>query len=190
MKIIIPMASTDQDMLENYSTIKPLVKLGNKTMVEMFVKNFGLNCEYIFLCKQQDLIETELLSVIQNLKVKKKIVGITKNTSSVLETVFFANKHVKKKDSILRIVEFLNLFFPLKIDKQKLENCLRTTSFKYLSSMEESGGFGESVSSKDEKKIQFFNKGLVDNWKNILSPKISNEIEMNFKNEMTELGYV
>ena len=45
MKIIIPMASTDQDMLENYSTIKPLVKLGNKTMVEMFVKNFGLNCE-------------------------------------------------------------------------------------------------------------------------------------------------
>jgi len=97
---------------------------------------------------------------------------------------------LKKKDSILRIVEFLNLFFPLKIDKQKLENCLRTTSFKYLSSMEESGGFGESVSSKDEKKIQFFNKGLVDNWKNILSPKISNEIEMNFKNEMTELGYV
>ena len=112
MKIIIPMASTDQDMLENYSTIKPLVKLGNKTMVEMFVKNFGLNCEYIFLCKQQDLIETELLSVIQNLKVKKKIVGITKNTSSVLETVFFANKHVKKKDSILIChPDNINLFF-------------------------------------------------------------------------------
>ena len=97
---------------------------------------------------------------------------------------------LKKKDSILRLVEFLNLFFPLKINKQKLENCLRTTSFKYLSSMEESEGFGESVSSKDEKKIQFFNKGLVGNWKNILSPKISNEIEISFKNEMTELGYV
>ena len=37
MKIIIPMASTDKDMLENYSVIKPLVKLGNKTMIETLI---------------------------------------------------------------------------------------------------------------------------------------------------------
>ena len=97
---------------------------------------------------------------------------------------------LKKEDSVLKLVEFLNLFFPLKINKQKLENCLKTTSFKYLSSMEKSEGFRESVRSKDEKKIQFFNKGLVGNWMNILSPKISHEIETKFKVEMTELGYL
>ena len=120
-----------------------------------------------------------LIDTIKTLRKFNKKVLVMKYEDLVL----------KKKDSILRLVEFFNHFFPLKIDKQKLENCLRTTSFKYLSSMEESEGFGESVSSKDEKKIQFFNKGLVGNWKNILSPKISNEIEINFKNEMTELGY-
>jgi NDP-sugar pyrophosphorylase family protein len=72
MKIIIPMASTDKDMLDNYSVIKPLVKLGNKTMIETFIENCKFNFEYIFLCKQQDLLETKLLNIIQKLKLKKK----------------------------------------------------------------------------------------------------------------------
>ena len=76
MKIIIPMASNDKDMLKNYSTIKPLVKLGNKTMIETFVENFEFSFEYIFLCRQQDLIETKLLDVIQNLKIKKKLLQL------------------------------------------------------------------------------------------------------------------
>ena len=97
---------------------------------------------------------------------------------------------LKKENSILRIVEFLNLFFPIKISKQRLENCLRTTSFKYLSSIEENEGFEESVESKGKKKIQFFNKGLVGDWKNILSTEIANEIEIKFKVEMTELEYL
>ena len=39
MKIIIPMASNDKDMLDNYSVIKPLVKLGKKTIayIDLFV---------------------------------------------------------------------------------------------------------------------------------------------------------
>ncbi|MAZ07772.1 MAG: hypothetical protein CMM99_04865 [Rickettsiales bacterium] len=72
MKIIIPIASTDQDMIENYSRIKPLVKLGKKTMIETFIENFKFNFEYIFLCKKHDLINTKLLKVIQKLKIKKK----------------------------------------------------------------------------------------------------------------------
>ena len=48
MKIIIPMASNDKDMLDNYSVIKPLVKLGKKTMIETFIENFKFDFEYIF----------------------------------------------------------------------------------------------------------------------------------------------
>ena len=73
MKIIIPIASTDKDIFTEFSEIKPLVKLGNKTMIQKFIENFKFNFEYIFLCKQQDLIETQLLNVLKNLKVKKKI---------------------------------------------------------------------------------------------------------------------
>ena len=72
MKIIVPLASSDQNIFQNYSTIKPLVRLGSKTMIETFVENFDLNYEFIFLCRQQDLIETNLLKTLQNLKIKKK----------------------------------------------------------------------------------------------------------------------
>ena len=74
MKIIIPIASNDTEIIKNYSVIKPLVKIGNKTMIETFVENFNFNFEFefVFLCRQQDLIETNLINVISNLKIKKK----------------------------------------------------------------------------------------------------------------------
>ena len=53
MKIIIPLASTDKEIFENFSTIKPLVKLGDKTMIETFIENFKFDYEYIFLCKKK-----------------------------------------------------------------------------------------------------------------------------------------
>ena len=121
MKIIIPMASTDKDMLENYSVIKPLVKLGNKTMIETFIENFKFNFEYIFLCKQQDLIETKLLSVIQNLKIKKKIVEIKKDTSSAIETINFAKNYIKSNEQVLIChPDNINLFFSKSDLKKKL----------------------------------------------------------------------
>ena len=101
MKIIVPLASSDQSIFQNYSTIKPLVRLGSKTMIETFVENFDLNYEFIFLCRQQDLIETNLLKILQNLKIKKKIIEIKKNTSSVIETVYFAKKYVKLNESVI-----------------------------------------------------------------------------------------
>ena len=123
MKIIIPMASTDKDMLDNYSVIKPLVKLGNKTMIETFIENFKFNFEYIFLCKQQDLVETKLLNIIQNLKIKKKIVEIKKDTTSVIETVGFAKKHIKSNEQVLIChPDNINLFF----SKNELHKKLKT----------------------------------------------------------------
>lgn len=122
MKIIIPIASTDQDIFSEFSAIKPLVKLGKKTMIEIFVENFKFNFEYIFLCKQQDLIETNLLTVLKNLKVKKKIIEIKKNTSSVVETISYAKKHIKLDEQILIChPDNINFFF----SKKKLLNKLK-----------------------------------------------------------------
>ena len=85
---IIPIASNDTEIIKNYSVIKPLVKIGNKTMIETFVENFNFEFEFefefVFLCIQQDLIETNLINVISNLKIKKKIIKINKNINSVI----------------------------------------------------------------------------------------------------------
>ena len=123
MKIIIPIASTDKDIFTEFSEIKPLVKLGNKTMIQKFIENFKFNFEYIFLCKQQDLIETQLLNVLKNLKVKKKIIEIKKNTSSVIETVNYAKKYLKPNDQVLIChPDNINFFFSRKKLLSKLKN--------------------------------------------------------------------
>ena len=114
------MASKDDDIFYNYKTIKPLVKLGEKTMFETFVDNFNFDYEYIFLCRQEDLVETKLIDKIQCLKIKKKIIKIPKDTSSVLETINYAKPYLKKSDKILIChPDNINFFYSKKklIDK-------------------------------------------------------------------------
>jgi len=123
MKIIVPIASTDKDIFTEFSEIKPLVKLGNKPMIQKFIENFKFNFEYIFLCKQEDLIETQLLNVLKNLKVKKKIIEIKKNTSSIIETVNYAEKYLKPNDQVLIChPDNINFFFSRKKLLSKLKN--------------------------------------------------------------------
>ena len=57
--------------------------------------------------------------------------------------------------------------------------------------MEKEQGFVEGmIDSKTKKEIQFFNSGIERDWKKLLSDKIVNKIELSFKKEMTELGYL
>ena len=126
MKIIIPIASNDTEIIKNYSVIKPLVKIGNKTMIETFVENFNFEFEFefefVFLCRQQDLIETNLINVISNLKIKKKIIKINKNTSSVIETVLYAKKYIKTNEQVLIChPDNINIFFSKKDLKNKFK---------------------------------------------------------------------
>lgn len=101
LKIIIPMASDDKTFKSEFKNIKPLVKIGNSSMINLFISNFKINAEYIFLCRQQDLIETDLLTELNKLKIKKKIVSILKNTSSAIETILFSEKYLNQNDHIL-----------------------------------------------------------------------------------------
>lgn len=123
MKIIIPIASSDPEIVKVYGTIKPLVKIGNSTLIELFVKNFKFQDEYVFLCRQKDLVETGLLDVLNKLKIKKKIISIKKNTSSTLETIKYAKNYIKKDESILIAhPDNINIFFSIKKIKSQLKD--------------------------------------------------------------------
>ena len=43
---------------------------------------------------------------------------------------------------------------------------------------------------KQNRKVNFFNQGVENDWKKILPRNISVEIEKKFENEMRELGYL
>lgn len=124
MKILIPLASNDKDFENKFTTIKHLCKVGEISMIENFIENFNFNYEYIFLCKYKDIIETNLLDVINKLNIKKKrIVTIKKNTSSAIETLFYAKRYVKKNESILVAhPDGINTFFSKKKLLSKINN--------------------------------------------------------------------
>ena len=42
---------------------------------------------------------------------------------------------------------------------------------------------------KSGKKLKFFNLGKKNDWKNLLDPKIEEQIRFKFNKEMKELGY-
>ena len=78
-----------------------------------------------------------------------------------------------------------------KLDKNKFDNVLKTTSFTNMKKLEETKGFSESkVDKKTGTKIPFFNLGPKNDWKKLLDPEIRKKIEDAFKKEMIELKYL
>ena len=83
------------------------------------------------------------------------------------------------------------------VDKSKLQKAIETTNFDILKKKEISETFDGSESSfkswrkfHSENKNLFFNLGPENNWEKILDLKTKEEIEANFKNEMSELNYI
>ena len=96
-----------------------------------------------------------------------------------------------KKDELLKIIEFINKFTKLNPDNKKINNCIKTTSFENMKTMEEKGLFNENpINKKTLKKIKFFNQGKNKNWIKSLDKKTKLEIENFFEKEMKELGYL
>ena len=101
MKIIVPLAGEDQSFKTKFKKPKSLTKVGNKTIIENFIDNLRLKAEFIFICKLSDLIENNLLSLLKELKVKKKIISIDKPTSSTINTVLNSDGYVKDNEDVL-----------------------------------------------------------------------------------------
>ena len=97
------------------------------------------------------------------------------------------------KDKIFReIVKFINELNKnsKEVDEKKFINSINSTSFVNMKNKERNEGFEESViSKKTGKKLNFFNLGFNNRWQKILSNDIKQKMNVNFKNELKELGY-
>ena len=97
----------------------------------------------------------------------------------------------RPEKSFISLLEFLNKFFKLKFDKKKIKNSLNSTKFNNLSKMEDKIGFEESsISLSINKKIKFFHLGKKNDWNTLLDKNLIRKIEIHYKNEMRELGYL
>ena len=76
------------------------------------------------------------------------------------------------------------------ISDSKIKKVIQEIEFEKLKKLEEKKGFPEAKENKDGKKISFFRKGSIGQWKNNLDLKIINSIEKSCGKEMRELGYL
>tara|TARA_A100000164_G_C21764897_1_gene703443 strand:- start:63 stop:899 length:837 start_codon:yes stop_codon:yes gene_type:complete len=84
-----------------------------------------------------------------------------------------------------KISKFIEKLMNCKFDEEKIKNAIETTSFQTLQKLEEKGLFTEQGQG-----AKFFNSGPNTDWKTQLDKNIIDEINLKFKNEMVELGYI
>ena len=101
MKIIVPLAGEDTDFIEEFSKSKVLCQIGNISILEFFVHNFLKQFEYIFILNLKDMLNSEILDILDKVKVRKKIILSKNKTSNAIETVLLADKLLKNNDSII-----------------------------------------------------------------------------------------
>lgn len=97
------------------------------------------------------------------------------------------------KQTFINIIKFINEISGLKdeINKKKINKIVETTKFDVMQKLEVKHGFKEAkINENNGKKVNFFNLGPKNDWKKLLRTKHSKNIELKFKIEMKELGYL
>lgn len=89
-----------------------------------------------------------------------------------------------------KIVEYLNINLHLKININEVNRAIENCNFENLRKLEDSRGFKESPKDKNGNPKKFFFLGPKNNWQSILDKKIIKNLEISFRNEMLELGYL
>ncbi len=91
---------------------------------------------------------------------------------------------------VLNFIERLG-YTKFRISEDKISKIIETTKFERLQNLEKRFGFEEAqTNDKTGKKVQFFNLGPNNKWKDKLDLKIKNKLETTFREEMIELEYL
>ena len=126
MNIIVPLAGSSDDFIKKYNTLKPLTIVGEETVIDKFISSFKFDFEYIFICRLEDMLNSNLLEKLNNIKIKKKILIIDFSTNNVIDTILGADKYMNGSESVTIVhpdsiinfnkYNFLNLIKNKKID--------------------------------------------------------------------------
>ena len=87
--------------------------------------------------------------------------------------------------TFLKVLIYLKNLTNIKIDEKKINDTIKQTSFENLKNLELKEGYKGNLSLNP-----FFRSGKVGQWREKLTKEQCQKIEITFKNEMTELGYL
>ncbi len=90
------------------------------------------------------------------------------------------------------VIEFINKITNKneRFNKERAINAIKNTSFEKLQSLEREHGFSEAMFKKGTKdRIKFFNLGIANNFKLLLSKNLINKMNNKYANELKKFSY-
>ena len=141
-----------------------------------------VNKDYIITYKKEEMIVPELVSS-WSVHYNSWKNFINKGNGIIIK---YENLVKNPKKEFENILFFLKNFIGFEINEKKIINCIESTKLFNLKKVEKKIGFKEKpINNKN-----FFRKGSINEWQEILSNEQIKFIEKNFKNEMIELKYL
>ena len=114
----------------------------------------------------------------------------TRNKSDLL-LIKYEDLIKNPRAELEKTISFLRNYLDFKVNENKINKILKTTSFDNLKKLENEGQFDEHAQNKtDKSKVNFFHLGPKNLWQENLDEKIISKIEKKFYNEMKELNYL
>lgn len=108
MQIIIPMSGIGKRFQDaGYKTIKPLIEVESRPFIAHVIGLFPGNHDFIFICNQDHINQTNLESILKNLVPASKIVTIDPHKLGPVYAVLQAEKHiVNNQPTIVNYCDF------------------------------------------------------------------------------------
>jgi NDP-sugar pyrophosphorylase family protein len=163
MKVIIPMAGLgDRFITKGYADPKPLIKVNGKQIIEYILEMFPNENDYIFICNETHINNTNMSNILYSLKPNCKIVTIPQHKKGPVFTVKTVFDLINDDDEI--IISYCDnpyLWniedFKTHINKNKLDGCIlthtgfhpHTLSDTKMAFIKENNGVVEEIKEKE-----------------------------------------
>jgi dTDP-glucose pyrophosphorylase len=104
INIVIPMAGLgNRFKIKGYDEIKPMIKIGDKKMIELVIQSIGINGEFIFIVNNHQGQSNELIKLLNVIVNKPKIIEIDYLTEGPASSVLLAKELINNDNPLLII---------------------------------------------------------------------------------------
>ena len=195
------LCSVENNAFTNKSNTQAVIYIVRdpRNVITSLSNHFSMNLEeaYSFMINTKQLLLNEQLGKYATLS--NTVLGSwadhynSWNNPKLSPILFIKYEDLIKntQETLIKILTFLSKFMDIEINNEKIKTTVNSCSFSTLSKKEKEEGFPEAAyAKKNKKKVNFFNLGEKNNWKDLLSKDIEVKISNFFEKEMKEHNYL
>ena len=102
MQIVIPMAGSGRRFVESgYKRIKPLIEVDKRPFIEYVVNMFPGETNFLFICSEEHLNNTNLRETLNSIVPEGRVVGIRQHKRGPVWTVLEARDHINDEEQTI-----------------------------------------------------------------------------------------